>query len=81
MNEIHNQFVVTPIDKANGNVAFICQQFYALVLYKNWVLDHNNAGTNKTYIPIHKANNQVISEDTTFLRNNKFNLVVDGENK
>ena len=31
---IHNEFVVTPIDKANGNVAFTCLRFYALVLIK-----------------------------------------------
>ena len=31
---IHNEFVVTPIDKANGNVAFTYLRFYALVLIK-----------------------------------------------
>ena len=43
-------------------------------------LDHNNTGTNKTYIPVHKIDGQVTSDHTTFLRN-KFNLVVDEENK
>ena len=80
LNDIHNQFVVTPIDKANGNVAFICQRLYALVLIKELgFLDHNNTGTNNTHIPVHKTNNQVISCHTTFIRN-KFNLVVDEEN-
>ena len=59
MNDIHNQFVVIPIDKANGNVAFIYQQFHAFILIKELDLDHNNTGTYKTYIPVHKANNQV----------------------
>ena len=80
LNDIHNQFVVTPIDKVNGNVAFICQQFYALVLVEELGLDHNNTGTSKTYIPVHKANNQVISDNITFLRN-RFDLVVDEEKK
>lgn len=45
-------------------------------------LDHSNTGTNKTYtnIPVHKTNNQAISDHTRFLKN-KFNLEVDGENK
>ena len=29
---IHNQIVVTSVDKAKESVAFICKQFYALVL-------------------------------------------------
>lgn len=43
-------------------------------------LDHNNTGTNKIYIPVHKTNNEVISGQTTFF-GNKFNVVVDEENK
>ena len=80
MNDIHNQLVVTPIDKAGGNVAFICQQFYALVLIKELGLDHNNTATNKTFILLHKTDNQVISDHTSFLKS-KLNLVVDEENK
>ena len=71
-----NEFVVTPIHKVHGNVAFICQQFYALVLMKERDVDHNNTGTKKTFIPVHKTNNQIISGRTTFLRS-KFRLVVD----
>ena len=56
-NDIHSQFVVTPIDKANGNVALICQRFYALVLIKERGLVLNKTGTNKTYITVHEANN------------------------
>ena len=80
LNDIHSQFFVTPPDKANGKVAFICQRLNAFVLIKELRLDHNNTGTNNAYFPVHKTNNQVISGHTTFLRN-KFNLVVDEENK
>ena len=38
------------------------------------------AGTNKTFIPVRKTNNQIISCHTRFLVN-KFNLAVDEENK
>ena len=34
INTFHNQFFVTSIDKADGNIAFVCQRFYALVLIK-----------------------------------------------
>ena len=61
-------------------MAFIWQRFYALVLIKKQGLDHNKTGTNETYITVHKANNKVISDLTTILRN-KFGLEVDEENK
>ena len=69
LNGIHNQFVVTPTDKTNKNVALFCQRFYALVLIKELGLDHKNIGTNKNYILVHKTNNHVISGQTTSLRN------------
>ena len=37
LNDIDNDFVVTPVDKANGNVAFIRVRFYVLYLKKNLV--------------------------------------------
>ena len=78
LNDIHNQLVATSLGRANGSIVFMCQQYYALM--KELGLDHNNTATNKTYIPAHKTNNQVISCHTAFLRS-KFNLVVDEENK
>ena len=39
LNNIDNEFAVTPIDKANENVLFICQLFYAFVLIKELRLD------------------------------------------
>ena len=48
--------------------------------HKRTRLDHTNTGTSNSYIPVHKTSNQVVSGCTTFLRN-KFNLVVDEENK
>ena len=32
LNSIHTKIVVTPIDKASRNVAFIYKRFFALVL-------------------------------------------------
>ena len=33
LNDIRNQFLATTLDKANGNVEFICQQIYAIRLF------------------------------------------------
>ena len=48
LNDIHRQFFATPIDKANGNIAFICQRFDALVVRKEMSVDYNNTNSNKT---------------------------------
>ena len=41
---------------------------------------HNNTDTYKTFIPVHKTNNQIISSHTTFSRK-KYNLGVDEESE
>lgn len=72
----HNEFLVTSIDKANGNVAFIWQWFYVLVLIRDFGLEQNTTSLNKNYIQVNKTINQVISDHTTFLKH-KFILEVD----
>ena len=46
LKQIHDQFVVTPIDKANGNVAFICKHFYKEVLGEDFGIDLDGASNN-----------------------------------
>ena len=37
LDNVHKDFVVVPIDKATGNIAFGCKRFYApLLLLENW---------------------------------------------
>lgn len=67
MNDFQN-LIVTTLDKTNGHVVVICQQFHALVLIKELGLDCNDTDTSKSCIPGHKTNNQVISGHTTFLK-------------
>ena len=40
--------MIAPIDKAMSNAAFICHQFYTLVLIKKLGLLNNNNDTNQT---------------------------------
>ena len=35
IQDLRNNFVITPIDKANANVAIICKRFYILTLNKS----------------------------------------------
>ena len=51
LKELHKHFVITPIDKASGNVALICKRFYAQVIIKELGLNSPNIA-NPTYIRI-----------------------------
>ena len=60
LNNVHNEFIVTPIDKANNNAAFFAKVLYALVLIKKLSLDQNISNINNTYTQEIKPNSQVI---------------------
>ena len=74
LQTLHNKFVIVPIDKASGNVAFICQRHYANVLIKELGLE-NTDNTSPTYMKVSKPINNIVSANKTFLKN-KFNLEV-----
>ena len=44
LENLHKNFIVAPVDKANGNIAFICKGFYAKRLLK----EHPTNNTSKT---------------------------------
>ena len=66
-DNMHNEFFVTPIGKAKGNVAFICF-FLLLFIMKEHGLNENTASINKTYTQVNKYNSRVIYYHTTFLK-------------
>ena len=73
--------VINSIDKCDGNAVFISQQVFALVLTKGLGSNQNITRTNKIHFQVNnKTNNQVISDNTKFLKN-KFDLEVNEENK
>ena len=49
LREIHNKFVLVPIDKAANNIAFICKRFYASVIVKELGLQNINSANSSTY--------------------------------
>ena len=71
---LHNKFLVVPIDKASGNVAFICQRHYAQVLVNELGLNNVNNITSM-HAAVTEALDKTISEKASFLKN-KFNLDV-----
>ena len=39
LKDLLSKFVITPIDKANGNIAFICKRYHAFTIVKELGLD------------------------------------------
>ena len=47
LSDLQSKYVITPIDKANGNIVFICKCYYALTIVKELGLDSDTE--NLTY--------------------------------
>ena len=66
MEELHDKFVLVPIDKASGNIAFVCKRFYAQVIVNELGLrDPSGTLTYKTVTD--KSPNAIIDKHTKFL--------------
>ena len=56
LQELHERFVVCPIDEAASNVAIVCKRFYATVLSKELdLIKSNDLPVNPTYLSITHA--------------------------
>ena len=78
LERLHRQFVIAPIDKASGNVAFICKRFYAEVLVRE--LGLREGYSNNTYINISQNPNDIIGEHVTCLQK-EYKLSVEDDNR
>ena len=78
LEQLKDQFVVVPIDKASSNIAFVCKRFYAQVLVSELGLDNKNSCP--TYEKVNCDANELIEEDCKILRE-KFNLSVAQDSK
>ena len=43
VDNIHKDFVVVPIDKANGNIALVCKRFHTSVITRKLGLNNNSS--------------------------------------
>ena len=79
LEELHEKYVIAPIDKATGNVAFICKRFYAQVVVKELGLDGKMGCS--TYESVNDFTvNDVIQKDSQDLKS-KFNVNVPNDSK
>jgi hypothetical protein len=65
LRRVHERFVVIPIDKAAGNLGFICKRYYIETLCKELGISITDSGTlsatgNATYTPCSEAPDDII---------------------
>lgn len=70
MNDFQAKYVITPIDKAKNNVAFICRRFKAQALVDKLGLQNSIASTTHY---VFEFNTKIIKRNQTMLEK-KFNL-------
>ena len=73
---LHEKFVIAPIDKATGNVSLICKRFYADVLVKELGLKGEKSST---YQSIWKKDTTIIACTKSDLKS-KFDIDLDNDN-
>ena len=72
LKNLHDKFVICPIDKAAGNVAVICKKFYAIILMKELGLIDNTLSS--TYVTVNeKTAEEIINKNVSDLKR-KFNI-------
>ena len=81
LKELHERFVICPIDKAASNVAIVCKRFYATVLSKELdLIKSNNLPVNPTYLSITQPLlDEIIAKQKIEL--NEFGIPVSDENE
>ena len=57
---LHSKYLIATINKVTHNVAFICRQFYALVLVKGLGLINSNEITNQIYKQVSSSKIDII---------------------
>ena len=81
LKNLHDKFVIAPIDKATGNISFICKRFYADVLIKELGINNNGYNNSDTYTWIkNTTTDDLVSTHTDNLKK-MFNIKVNDENK
>ena len=82
LQELQRDYIITPIDKANGNIAFTCKRFYALTLLKELGIEpNNNVSTSDTYNMINdKTPEDLVKIHESYINKN-FNMSLKTDNK
>jgi glutamate formiminotransferase len=72
LKNLKNKYIITPIDKATGNVAFICKRYYAKVLISELGLNDISIPVpevQKTYVKVNNmTKDQILNEHKSDLK-------------
>ena len=80
LNQLHRQYVITPIDKATGNMAFICKRFYAKILVEELGLGRNDSlDEDGTYVSIQDSKEDILNKHQAELKS-KFGIDIGIDN-
>jgi len=75
LTRLHQNFVLTPIDKAGNNIAIVCKKFYVEQTLKELKLfkPEEDEKIEDTYIPVGEDINVIIDRHTNYMMSN-FNI-------
>ena len=71
LKQLHENFVLVPIDKAANNIAIICKKYYVETILKE--IGHIGAG-NSTYEKIDKSKQEIIEENVMYAERSGFEV-------
>ena len=81
LQHIHDQFAVSPIDKDNGNAAFICKRFYMRVLIKELGIGLGGTSSNNDNCNMHGIDDHLSINQHSKCLQKKFKAKVSQDNK
>ena len=81
LEQLQEDFIITPIDKANGNIAFTCKRFYAQTILNELGIRQNNRSSSNTYNTVDaNSKDDIIKKHANHLRKN-FNVSLNENDK
>ena len=72
LRNLHDNFVLVPIDKASNNIAVICKKYYVEIILKE--IGHIGTRSN-TYEIVDKSKGEIVEENVEYARRCGFKLV------
>ena len=79
--DLHRNYVITPIDKASGNIAIICQRFYAQVLVAELGIKNRRDNCDVTYEEVKGIDKDILIKQHKDDLKSKFNIALGEDNE